>query len=168
MIGGALRKLREAEELTQEQLAFDLNVSKQLVSHIENGRRKMQEDIARAALTTYDCPEVATELIYEFSGGYTSPLLSGKAIERHRLALEEFAIQETKEAIKILDEVSLIKPPGETTKEERERIAQVIDELIDAEAAINNLKAVLAKEYRISLKKRYEGRKPVWKAKGWI
>ncbi|MCU9614123.1 helix-turn-helix transcriptional regulator [Caldibacillus lycopersici] len=168
MIGEALRHLRGEEELTQEQLAFDLNVSKQMVSHMETGRRKMQKDIAKAALSTYDVPEVAIELIYEFSGGYTSPLFNGKAIERHRLALEEFAIRESKEAIRILEEVSFIKPPGETTSDERERVGRVIDELIDAEAAINNLKAILAKEYKISLKKRYDLRKPYWKAKGWI
>ena len=120
--GQAIEILQNEEELNGVQLALDLNVSPQLISNIKHGHRKLHKDIAKASLDTYDCPIYAIEILYEFSGGYTPPLLKGKAIERHRLALEEFAIKETKEAIRILDEVSLIKPPGETTNQEKERI----------------------------------------------
>lgn len=166
--GGAIQTLLQEEEIEGVQLAMDLNVSPQLVSHMKNERRKMQKDVAQQSLQVYDDPTYAMELIYEFSGGFTSPVLNGKAIDKHRLAIEQFAFNEIEEAVAVLKGVNFIKPPGETTKDERERIAQAIDEIIDAEAAISNLKATLAKEYKISLKDRVNKRVPVWKSKGWI
>jgi len=166
--GHAIDVLQEEENLSGVEVANALNISPQLLSNIKNGHRRLHKDIAKASLDTYDCPIYTMEILHEFSGGYTPPVLKGKAIEWHRLALEEFAIQETKEAIRILDEVSLIKPPGETTNQEKERIGQVIDELLDAVAAINNLNAILSIEYGISIKDRYKKRLPEWKAKGWI
>jgi len=164
----AIETLQKEEGLEGVQLAMDLNVSPQLISNIKHGHRKLQKDIAKASLTTYDSPMYAMELLYEFSDGYTSPVLKGKAIEHHRLALEEFANEQMEEAQRILKEVSFIKPPGETTEQEKERIKEVIYELLDAETAISNLKAVLVDEYNISLKKCIKERKPYWKSKGWI
>lgn len=164
----ALQTLQKEEGLDGVQIAMDLNVSPQLVSNIKHGHRKLQKDIAKASLTTYDCPEYAMELLYEFSDGYTAPVLKGKAIEKHRLSFEEMTLQQVKEVIHILEEVSLAKPPNETTKEEKERIEQVISELLDADMFINNLLAVLAKEYGFSLRKCKRNRVPYWKSKGWI
>lgn len=166
--GEAIQTLLQDEEIEGVQLALDLNVSPQLVSHMKNDRRKMQKDVAQQSLKVYDDPTYAMELIYEFSGGLTSPVFDGRAIDKHRLAIEQFAFNEIDEAVQVLKGINFIKPPGETTKEERERIAQAIDEIIDAEAALSNLKAILAKEYDISLKDRISKRVPVWKAKGWI
>lgn len=163
-----IKTLQKEENIEGVQLAMDLNVSPQLISNIKHGHRKLQKDIAKASLATYDSPEYAMELLYAFTDGYTAPVLKGKSIEKHRLALEAFANEQMEEAQKILDEVSLIKPPGETTVQERERIKEVIYELLDAETAIANLKALLANEYNISLKKCIKERKPYWKAKGWI
>lgn len=167
-IGHSLKIMREQYGLTQDDVASMLNVSQQLVSHMETGRRKMQQDIAQTSLQKFDDPVYFLDVIYELSGGYTSPVVRGKNIEWHRLALEEFAIQQAQEAINILNEVSFVKPPGETSDAEYERVKHVIDELLDAEVAISNLKAILAKEYQISLKERFQQRKPYWRAKGWI
>lgn len=164
----AIETLQREENIEGVQIAMDLNVSPQLVSNIKHGHRKLQKDIAKSAMTTYDSPEFIMQLLYEFSEGYTAPVLKGKAIEHHRLALEEFAIQQTREVIQILEEVSLLKPPNETSEEEKKRIREIIYELLDAETAIANLKAILASEYGISLKKCIKERKPYWKAKGWI
>lgn len=164
----ALQTLQKEEGLEGVQLAMDLNVSPQLVSNIKHGHRKLQKDIAKSAMTTYDSPEFIMQLLYEFSEGYTAPVANGKAIDPHRLSFEEMTIQQVKEVIQILDEVSLAKPPNETTKEEKVRIEQVISELLDADMFINNLLAVLAKEYGFSLRKCKRNRVPYWKSKGWI
>ncbi|MDH5160380.1 XRE family transcriptional regulator [Heyndrickxia oleronia] len=166
--GGAIQTLLQEEEIEGVQLALDLNVSPQLVSHMKNDRRKMQKDIAQQSLQVYDNPIYAIEIIHEFSGGYTSPVLNGKAIDDHRLAVEQFAFMEVEEAVETLKRINFIKPPDETTKDEQERIAKAIDEIIDAEAGLSYLKAILAKEYNISLKDRMKKRHPVWKARGWI
>jgi hypothetical protein len=174
MIKNAVIASQAMETLMREKgvggvdVAADLHISPQLVSNIKRGQRKMQKDIAHASMKIYDCPEYVLELLNEFSDGFTPPVLRGKSIEKHRLALEEFTIEQIEEAKKILDEVSLVKPPVETTDQEKERIKEVIFELLDAEAAIANLKAILADEYGISLKKCINERKPYWKARGWI
>lgn len=164
----AIQTLQKEEGLDGIQIAKDLNISPQLLSNIKHGHRKLHKDIAQASMKIYDCPEYVLELLNEFSDGFTPPVLRGKSIEKHRLALEEFTVEQVKEVIQILEDVSLVKPPGMTTEEERERIREVIYELMDAEAAIVNLMAILANEYAISLKKCRKERKPVWKAKGWI
>lgn len=166
--GQALKELRESLGLTQAAVAHDLNISKQSVSHYESGRRTFQEDVAQESLQTYDDPVYAMSIISEFSGGYTAQRLNGKSLEWHRLSLEEFAIQEVQEVVDILNQVSLIKLPNETTTEEKERIAEAIDEILDAEMALGNLKAILGRQYKISIKERVKKRKPVWTAKGWI
>ncbi|MCA1021821.1 helix-turn-helix transcriptional regulator [Halobacillus litoralis] len=166
--GQALKEMRNGLGLTQDAVANDLNISKQSVSHYESERRTFQEDVARESLKTYDDPVYALSIISEFSGGYTAPKINGRALEWHRLSLEEFAIREVNEAVSILNQVSLIKSPNETSAEEKERIAEAIDEILDAEMALSNLKAILGKEYRISIKERVKKRKPVWKSRGWI
>lgn len=164
----AIQTLQKEEGLDGIQIAKDLNISPQLVSNIKHGHRKLHKDIAQASMKIYDCPEYVLELLNEFSDGFTPPVLRGKSIEKHRLALEEFTVEQVKEVIQILEDVSLVKPPGMTTEEEKERIREVIYELMDAETAIANLKAILADEYGISLKKCINERKPYWKARGWI
>ncbi len=165
----AIQTLQKEEGLDGIQIAKDLNISPQLVSNIKHGHRKLHKDIAQASMKIYDCPEYALELLHQFSDGYTAPRLTGRAIEfTNRLAVEEFTIQQITEVKNILDEVSLIKPPGETNEQEKQRIKDIINELLDAEMAIANLKAILAKEYDISLKECIRSRKPYWKAKGWI
>lgn len=52
-ISRSIRHLLEAEKMTGSQLALDLNVSEQMVSHMKNDRRKMPIDIAEAALKKF-------------------------------------------------------------------------------------------------------------------
>ncbi|MDA6101879.1 helix-turn-helix transcriptional regulator, partial [Escherichia coli] len=55
-VATAVSHLLESEEMTQVQMAMDLNLSEQMISHIKNGRRKMAEDIAMASIKKYDAP----------------------------------------------------------------------------------------------------------------
>lgn len=168
-VGTAVTNLLEEEGMTNEQMAMDLNVSKQMVSHYKHNRRPMQQDIARQSIRVYsDSPEYLGELLYEFSDGYTSPVLKGPAIERHRLAIEANAEREIKEALQKIEEVCLAKPPGVTTAEERESIEKLMDELVEARAFIDNLVMMLEKEYNISIMKRIKRLIPRWKARGWM
>ncbi|RJS59174.1 helix-turn-helix transcriptional regulator [Bacillus sp. PK3_68] len=168
-VGEAVRNLLIEEDMTNEQMALDLNISKQLVSHYKNDRRKMQRDIAKQSIRVYeDSPEYIGELLYEFSDGYTSPVLKGPAIERHRLALEANAEREITEALNKIQTVCLAKPPNIIDEHEKEGIAQMMDELLEARAFIDNLNMMLEKEYGIPIKKRIKKLLPQWKAKGWL
>lgn len=164
----AIQTLLKEEGLEGVDVAEALHISPQLVSNIKNGHRKLQRDIAKDSIQKYDSPLYLLELLYEFTGGLSSPVMRGKSVEQHRLAFEEFTIKQLEEAKHILDEVSLVKPPGSTTEEEQEQIKEVIYELLDAEMAISNLIAVLCKEYDISYKRCVNDRKLNWKARGWI
>ncbi|SEM13943.1 hypothetical protein SAMN04487786_1130 [Paenisporosarcina quisquiliarum] len=167
-MGQAITRLMETEELNGDQLAFDLNISRQLGSHMKNDRRKMQQEIALSAMETYDNPEFIADVLHEFSEGYTSPVFRGPNIEQHRLSIESLAYRELKEAINKLEEVCLAKPPGAITKEERQEIKCLMEELLDGKAFINNLLIQLQKDYRISIKDCIRGLMPRWMARGWL
>jgi hypothetical protein len=167
-MGDAVARLMESEELNGDQLAFDLNISRQLGSHMKNDRRKMQQDIARASIQTYDNPEYIADVLHEFSEGYTSPVFRGKHIEQHRLSIESFALQELQEAVAKIKEVCLAKPPEMLTAAERQEIKSLMEELLDGKAFIDNLLIQLQKDYRISIKDCIRGLTPRWMAKGWL
>jgi transcriptional regulator with XRE-family HTH domain len=167
-VGEAVRHLLESEEMTAVQMAMDLNISEQMISHIKTGRRKMADDIAQASIKKYDSPFYIMELLSEFGDRCSPPVFRGTSVERHRLAFEETMICEAKEAVRILDEVSLVKNPTLITRDEREQIKAAIGELLDVEAWAKNLSALLSKEYNISWKESYKNRIPTWKAKGWV
>ncbi|NMH83297.1 XRE family transcriptional regulator [Heyndrickxia coagulans] len=167
-VGDAVKTLQEQEELNQEQLAFDLNVSPGMVSHYKNNRRPMHQEVARESLKMYDNPIFQMQVLYEFSDGLTSPVLDGNAIEQHRLAFKEFLANEAKEAFQKLKDVNLLKSPTQADKNDIEQIKQLIWELDDAEIAIANFKMILAKDYHVSLIKEKQSRQVTLKAKGWV
>mgnify|MGYP001229761404 CR=1 FL=1 len=167
-VGDAVKILQEQEELNQEQLAFDLNVSPGMISHYKNNRRPMQRDVAQESLKMHDNPIYQMQVLYEFSDGLTSPVLDGDAIEQHRLAFKDFLANEAREAFQKLKDVNLLKCPTQADKNDIEQIKQLIWELDDAEIAIANFKMILAKEYRVSLIKEKHSRQATFKAKGWV
>lgn len=166
-VGPAVERLLNNENLSNDQLSLDLNISKQLGSHIKTGRRTMQQDIAQASITMYDNPEYISDILFEFSEGYTSPVLGGKHIEQHRLAIESYTIRELKEAMNKMEEVRLDKPPGTITSSERQEITSLIEELLEGRIFIDNLLIQLQKDYRISIKSCIRRLMPQWIAKGW-
>lgn len=167
-VAQAVSHLLESEEMTQVQMAMDLNLSEQMISHIKNGRRNMAEDIAVSSIRKYDNPFYIMEILHEFGDSCSPPVFRGKSVERHRLAFEETMINEAQQAISTLDELSLVKHPSLIDREERIRIREAIGELLDVEAWAKNLSALLASEYNISFKECYQSRLPNWKAKGWL
>ncbi len=167
-VGQAVERLMKSEELDGSQLAFDLNISRQHGSHMKTGRRNMPQDIAQASINIYDNPEYISEIIYEFSNGYTPPVFRGKNLERHRLAIEQMTISEMEEAIMTMRAVCLVKPPQQLDKKELEDVAKLMDEILDARSFIDNLLIQLQNEYNISIKKRIRECIPRWKSRGWL
>ena len=167
-VGHALERLMESEKLSGGRLAEDLNISRQLGSHMKLDRRNMQQDIAQASISTYDNPEYISDVLFEFSEGYTSPVFRGKNIEQHRLVLESYALVELQEAIEKIKEVCLAKPPSIISKEEKQEIKSLMEELLDGKVFIDNLLIQLQKDYRISIKDCIRGLLPRWMAKGWM
>lgn len=168
LVGRAINHLATSEELTGEQLALDLNVSPQLVSHMKNERRKMQSDIAQESIQLYDNPSYVMDILYEFSSGYTSPVLRGKNIEQHRLAFWANTKREIEEGLEELKRVCLAKPPSQMNQMEMEAVKNMMDELIESRIHIDNFLVAVQREYKVSIKERLKGLIPRWKAKGWL
>lgn len=167
-VGEAIDRLMKSEEINGNQLALDLNVSRQHGSHMKNNRRNMPQDIAQSTVNYYDNPEYISDIIYEFSSGFTPPVFRGKNLERHRLAMEKMTIAEMEEAIQTMRSICLAKPPQQLDKKELEDVAKMIDEILDARTFIDNLLIQLQNEYKISLKKRIRESTSRWKARGWM
>lgn len=167
-VGQAIKILEQDEDLTNDQLSFDLNVSPQMVSHMKNDRRVMQQDIAKDSIATYDNPEYIATIIREFSGGYTTPVLQGKKIERHRLTLAASAVKEMSEAIQSLKNIMLVKPPETLELNEKQEIERIYDEIHEATIFADNLLMQFEHDYHISKKKRIKLNTPRWKARGWV
>lgn len=166
--GKAINRLIEGEGMTGEQIAMDLNISSQLVSHIKKERRTMQADIAKESIALYDNPEYTMDILYAFSDGMTSPVLRGKNIEKHRLASSAYAKREIAEGLETIQKVCLAKPPSMLDANEKESVLTMMDELLDARIHIDNLLMQVQVEYKISIKERIKSLIPRWKAKGWL
>ena len=167
-VGKAIQLLEESEDLNNEQISFDLKLSPQMVSHMKNERRVMQQDVAKASIATYDNPEYIATIIREFSGGLTNPVLTGKNIERHRLSLAANAVKEMSEAIQALKNIMLVKPPETLEINEKQDIERIYDEIHEATIFAENLLMQFEHDYGISKRKRIKINTPRWKARGWV
>ncbi|MGX4754890.1 XRE family transcriptional regulator [Bacillus licheniformis] len=168
IVSKSLTHLLETENMTNGQLALDLNVSESMVSKMKNGTRKMPWDVAETSLRKFDQPFYAMGILNSFSDGCSPPVFTGESVERHRLAFEEIMVTQATEAVQTLNDVSFVKNPKLISLDERERVKGAIKELLDVEAWAKNLAALLAKEYNISLKECYKKATITWKAKGWL
>lgn len=167
--GKSIKSLRGRQGLTQDNIADDLFISKQLVSHLENDRRNMSKELATSSVGTFADAQYGFEIARETAGDYITPLTTaGKGIEWHRLALEESFKKEATEAVNRFNEVSLIKPPQYTDDHEKSQISEGIKELLDVQASINSFLVRLEQEYEISVKECMKSRLPKWKAEGLI
>ncbi|MFG3612415.1 hypothetical protein [Rummeliibacillus stabekisii] len=167
-VGNAIRVLEKDEELTNDQLAFDLNLSPQMISHMKNDRRVMQQDIARDSVAMYDNPRYTMEILHEFSDGFAVPMMDGKAVDWHRLSLLAMLKKQFEEALEALKEVDFTKPPQAMEKHERELMVRAFDEILDARLSLENWLIQLQEDYNISIKKRMKAMTPRWKARGWL
>ncbi|MGE6370609.1 hypothetical protein ACQKDB_15895 [Planococcus kocurii] len=167
-VGSAVNRLLEEGERTGEQIAVDLNVSPQLVSHIKKNRRTMQADIAQESMALYDNPIYTMDILYEFSDHMTSPVLRGKNIEPHRLAFSANAKREIEEGLEMMKTVCLAKPPSSLDGNEIQSVKNLMDELLDARIHVDNLLMQIQVEYKLSIKERIKSLIPRWKAKGWL
>lgn len=121
--GAIVERLIEEEGVSVNQLSFDIGLSPQMGSHIKNDRRPLQRDIAERAINVFDnCPAFVMDLIFEFSSGFSAPVLRGKAIEQHRLSFKHFLLREWTDVYGRIrsEDFNWCKLPNEVTKEEKD------------------------------------------------
>ncbi|MCM3789465.1 hypothetical protein M3221_13750 [Domibacillus indicus] len=169
--GEIFERLIEEEGVSVNQLSFDIGVSPQMGSHIKNDRRPLQRDIAKRAINVFnDCPAFVMDLIFEFSNGFTSPVLRGKAIEQHRLSFKHFLLKEWTDVYGRInsEEFDWCKPPNEASKAEKDWLKDLIIELNEMEMAAANFRRHLHEAYLINPKQVRDETLTRIKAKGWV
>lgn len=132
LVSEVFREIRGGK--TQSQLSMDLDLSRETVSKIENGRTKLPSDISRTLMKKFDDPKLAIAVQYEYTR--TGPIfLNGPNVDLHRCSVREKTIEEEEEFVAALKRTNFSKPAHALTFEEKENIKKAIEEGIEAETA---------------------------------
>lgn len=160
-----MKEMREGE--TQQQLAMDLNLSREGVSAYETGRAKVPKDIARAMMNRNESPRFALAIRNEYTR--TGPVwLNGPNVDLHRASVKEKTIEEIEEMMVALKDISFAKPLKNLSNWERPALEKLIEESIEAVTAIEHLIAIICKEAEISYLDVYQNHYLQLQAKGWL
>lgn len=161
----ALREMREGE--TQEQLATELSVSRELISKIENGSRKMPADISRKMMQRKENPRFAMAMRNEYTR--TGPIwLDGPNSDLHRSSVREKTLEELEEVMTLLKNFSFAKPLKNLSHWEEPELEKLLEEVVEAITAMEHLAAVVCEEAGISLIDTWEKHYTHLKAKGFV
>lgn len=148
-----VKEARARYEWTQENVADELFVTRQMIQMVEAGKRRLNEqDTARLA-RKLDDGQFKLALARRITGGLSAPYLNG--IDEHRMACVMKLVEELQEAIDVIkDNMSLLiraQSAGDLALEERERLEEMMLEVVEAITAAENTLARLSKTYDISL-----------------
>jgi transcriptional regulator with XRE-family HTH domain len=151
--GNAIKGLMERKGINGEQFAADLFTSNSNVSAMKHNKRKMQRDIAERSLEIYDDATYNMEICYEFSNGFTSPVIDGEAIDHsNHLAIMIKAQKEIGEVEEVMQLDKFLRNPGQATEQDRESAMKVYKESKEAADILYNLCAKLSEAYGFSPK----------------
>ena len=147
MVGEMLKEMRGDQ--TQLSLGMEVNLTRESISRYENGRSKVPADISRTLVNKYDNPEFAIKIRNEYTG--TGPKwLDGPNVDLHRSSVKEKTLEEVKEVLTLLESFCLSKPLKTLQLFERQTLEKLLDELVEAQTAIDHLVAVICTEAQIS------------------
>ncbi|MBD8013852.1 helix-turn-helix domain-containing protein [Planococcus wigleyi] len=161
----AMREVRNGQ--TQEQLAMELNVSRELVSKIENGRVEMAPDISRKLMKRKGSPRLAMALRYEYTGTGTT-LLNGPNVDLHRSSVREKTIEEAEEFLAALKAFSFAKPLSNLSNWERPELEKTLEEGVELITAIEHLLLIVCEETGINFTDVWQNHHTQLMAKGYV
>lgn len=152
-IGEELALARKRQGITQEQLAFELPVSRESIAKYEIGSRKLPMDMRRPIAHQIDDEEFYFRTWNEAAGEVSIPYLNGDHVDQHPASMAFLVNKETDEAVEHLKRVCWAKPVHMTNEFEKEEVKRAIFETLDAATSMINLVAVISREHKFSLKK---------------
>ena len=152
-IGEELAKARKRQGITQEQLSFELPVSRESIAKYELGSRRLPEDMRRPIAQQIDDEEYYFKTWNEATGEVSIPFFNGDYVDQHPSSMAFLVNRETEEAIQQLMQVCWAKPVHTQNESEREEVRKAVFETLDAAASMINLVAVICREYGFSMKK---------------
>lgn len=146
-VGEMLKEMRG--EQTQLSLGLEINLTRETVSKYENGRSKVPADISRTLVSKFDNPKFAITIRNEYTG--TGPKwLDGPNIDLHRSSVKEKTLEELKEALEVLENFCFSKPLKKLQHFERQSLENILEELVEAQTALDHMVAVVCNEAEIS------------------
>lgn len=152
---------------TQQQLSMDMFQSREYVAKQENGERKITPSTVQHFTERNNDPWLALEAAFEYTGwGVTR--LDGPAVDLHRSAVREKALEELREAIDAMEKVKLTKNPSFTQSFELQDIEQSAKEHIDAIGASITYVATLCEEYDLSWNQLWEDHHRKLQSRGYV
>lgn len=150
-VGRSLQELRKEKGLSQQQMSFDLNVSRESVSAYETGRARVPKDISRKITEKFDDPLLSIQIRREYTG--VGPiLLDGKAVDMHRSSVKLKTLEEVREAKNAILQMDLVNKPEFMTEYEKDQLKNDLVQVADAITGLENFLVVICKEYNLSSK----------------
>lgn len=147
-IGKHLKELRKPD--SQQQLALELNLSREAVSAYETERTKLPVDIAQRVMEKYDDPWFAINIANKYTGGAWVRKLDGEFAELNRSSVVLKTLEELDEAVTSIKKAPFVKHPKLLAAYELQDLKKSLLEAIDVIVAASHLVAVSCEEYGYS------------------
>ncbi|PKR79209.1 hypothetical protein CEY16_05565 [Halalkalibacillus sediminis] len=143
--GKALRAYRLKKGKTQQQLSFDLFSSRELITKMERGERKIGPEVTERI----EDPFVALERAGEYAKAFGAMKLDGLAVDLNRTTTYLKTKEELQEALDQLSKTDVTRAPKFVEPHEIQNIDKALQECIDVVTAVHNFVAVVCDEYNL-------------------
>ncbi|NGP46013.1 helix-turn-helix transcriptional regulator [Bacillaceae bacterium SIJ1] len=145
-VGKVLQSTRKDHKESQEQLSFDLGLSREALSSYETERAKLPADIGQALTKRYGDPFIALTAVSKYLG-YGVGKLDGSAVDLHRMSVKSKTEEELEEVLVAIQKLQMTNHPSHAVAHERQRMEEALQEACDAIVALKHFIAICCKEY---------------------
>ncbi|MGG3846705.1 helix-turn-helix domain-containing protein [Aeribacillus composti] len=169
-IGRAATTAKEARKQigkTQLQLSMDLFESREAISQQENGRYRVQPNVARYFTEKHNDPWVALEAAAEYTG-WGPVKLDGEVVDLHRSSVTMKTREELTEALEAIESVCVANHPKSIRDFDKQHLEEALLQAIDAIVALTHYVAVVCSEYRLPWKDMWEKHRMKLKSRGYV
>jgi transcriptional regulator with XRE-family HTH domain len=163
----AAKEARKQISKTQLQLSMDLFESREAVSQQENGRYRVQPNLAKYFLEQHNNPWVALEAAAEYTG-WGPTKLDGEAVDLHRCSVALKTKEELEEALQAIEKVCVANKPKAIKEYDKQELEKVVQEAIDAIVALTHYVAVICIDYGLSWIKMWKQHRTKLKSRGFV
>jgi len=163
----AAREARKQIGKTQLQLSMDLFESREAISQQENGRYRVQPNVAKYFAQEHNDPWVALEAAAEYVG-WGPVKLDGDVVDLHRSSVTLKTREELTEAIDAIESVCVANHPRSIREFDKQHLEEAILQAIDAIVALTQYVAVICKDYGFSWIKMWSKHRTKLKSRGYV
>lgn len=161
------RERRLEEDLTQQQMAFRFNQSRENIAKMESGERKINPHTAQTFTKEFKDPWLALEAANEYIG-WGIERMDGPAADLHRSSVYIKAEEELNEALQAMQKVDVTKHPAFTQGFEIKDIQDSVKEHIDVVRASLTYIATACEEYGLNWNECWDGHYKKMQSRGYV